>query len=106
VLDRLIAEAAISPASCAEISRRAAEPIEVLGREGRPGLMEVFLEEYGLSTDEGVALMCLAETLLRVPDADKIDALSEDEIAPSSRGEHLSRSTLCECRHKTISQRF
>ena len=37
--------------------------------------MEDFLAEYSLSTDEGVALMCLSEALLRVPDAPTIDAL-------------------------------
>ena len=55
--------------------------------------MEVFLAEYGLSTDEGVALMCLAEALLRVPDADTIDALIEDKIAPSDWGQHLGHSS-------------
>jgi RHH-type proline utilization regulon transcriptional repressor/proline dehydrogenase/delta 1-pyrroline-5-carboxylate dehydrogenase len=59
----------------------------------RPGLMEVFLAEYGLSTEEGVALMCLAEALLRVPDADTVDALIEDKIAPSEWGAHLGRSS-------------
>ena len=56
-------------------------------------MMEVFLAEYGLSTDEGVSLMCLAEALLRVPDADTIDALIEDKIAPSDWQRHLGRST-------------
>jgi hypothetical protein len=51
--------------------------------------MEVFLAEYGLSTDEGIALMCLAEALLRVPDAETMDALIEDKIAPSDWGRHL-----------------
>ena len=54
--------------------------------------MQSFLAEYGLSTDEGVALMCLAEALLRVPDADTIDALIEDKIAPSDWGKHLGHS--------------
>jgi len=54
--------------------------------------MEVFLAEYGLSTDEGVALMCLAEALLRVPDAETMDALIEDKIAPSDWGRHLGKS--------------
>ena len=54
--------------------------------------MEVFLAEYGLSTEEGVALMCLAEALLRVPDADTMDALIEDKIAPSNWGKHLRHS--------------
>lgn len=56
-------------------------------------LMEVFLAEYGLSTDEGVALMCLAEALLRVPDAQTMDELIEDKIAPSAWGEHLGQSS-------------
>jgi RHH-type proline utilization regulon transcriptional repressor/proline dehydrogenase/delta 1-pyrroline-5-carboxylate dehydrogenase len=55
--------------------------------------MEVFLAEYGLSTEEGVALMCLAEALLRVPDADTVDALIEDKIAPSDWGAHLGQSS-------------
>ena len=39
-------------------------------REAGPGLsVEAFLQEYGLSTKEGVAIMCLAEALLRIPDA-------------------------------------
>jgi RHH-type proline utilization regulon transcriptional repressor/proline dehydrogenase/delta 1-pyrroline-5-carboxylate dehydrogenase len=59
----------------------------------RPGLMEVFLAEYGLSTEEGVALMCLAEALLRVPDAETVDALIEDKIAPSEWGAHLGHSS-------------
>ncbi|MEO1104547.1 MAG: proline dehydrogenase family protein, partial [Pseudomonadota bacterium] len=58
-----------------------------------PGLMETFLAEYGLSTDEGIALMCLAEALLRVPDPQTIDALIEDKIAPSDWGRHLGKSS-------------
>lgn len=57
------------------------------------GLMEVFLAEYGLSTQEGVALMCLAEALLRVPDAETIDALIDDKITPSHWNEHLGKSS-------------
>ena len=37
--------------------------------KNRTGLMESFLQEFGLSNKEGLALMCLAEALLRVPDA-------------------------------------
>ena len=93
VLTELIAQAAIPPSIRAQISHWAEALVTDLRRDGRPGLMEVFLEEYGLSTDEGVALMCLAEALLRVPDADTIDALIEDKIAPSSWGEHLGQSS-------------
>ena len=76
-----------------KIVSRAAALVRTIREQSNPGLMEVFLAEYGLSSDEGVALMCLAEALLRVPDDDTIDALIEDKIAPSSWGKHLGRSS-------------
>ncbi|MGI9420716.1 MAG: bifunctional proline dehydrogenase/L-glutamate gamma-semialdehyde dehydrogenase PutA, partial [Geminicoccaceae bacterium] len=72
---------------------RATRLVRSIRERSDPGLMEVFLAEYGLSTDEGVALMCLAEALLRVPDDDTIDALIEDKIVPSAWGKHLGRSS-------------
>ncbi len=74
------------------ISARAADLVRQIRSSAEPGLMEVFLAEYGLSTDEGIALMCLAEALLRVPDADTMDELIEDKIAPSDWGKHLGHS--------------
>ncbi|QGX98938.1 bifunctional proline dehydrogenase/L-glutamate gamma-semialdehyde dehydrogenase PutA [Roseovarius faecimaris] len=92
-LDRLIAEAALSPDDRARITARGADLVRAIRNHSSPGLMEVFLAEYGLSTDEGIALMCLAEALLRVPDAETIDALIEDKIAPSDWGKHMGHST-------------
>lgn len=92
LLERLREGAALSPADRARISARAADLVRGIRAAARPGLMEVFLAEYGLSTAEGVALMCLAEALLRVPDAETIDALIEDKIAPSDWGRHLGHS--------------
>ncbi|WP_068315493.1 bifunctional proline dehydrogenase/L-glutamate gamma-semialdehyde dehydrogenase PutA [Polycladidibacter hongkongensis] len=66
--------------------------VEDLRQSTSPTLMESFLAEYGLSTQEGIALMCLAEALLRVPDTTTIDELISDKIAPSSWGEHLGHS--------------
>ncbi|MBI1171830.1 bifunctional proline dehydrogenase/L-glutamate gamma-semialdehyde dehydrogenase PutA [bacterium] len=77
----------------AAISAHAARLVAAIRGSAKPGLMEVFLAEYGLSTDEGIALMCLAEALLRVPDAPTMDALIEDKIAPSDWGRHLGRSS-------------
>ncbi|MEM0948987.1 MAG: bifunctional proline dehydrogenase/L-glutamate gamma-semialdehyde dehydrogenase PutA [Pseudomonadota bacterium] len=74
-------------------AKRAAGLVRDIRADSAPGLMEVFLAEYGLSTDEGIALMCLAEALLRVPDADTVDALIEDKIAPSHWGAHLGKSS-------------
>ncbi|MGC1506278.1 MAG: bifunctional proline dehydrogenase/L-glutamate gamma-semialdehyde dehydrogenase PutA [Sulfitobacter sp.] len=93
VLDRLVASANLPAAERADISAQAANLVRAIRGATQPGLMEVFLAEYGLSTDEGVALMCLAEALLRVPDADTIDALIEDKIAPSDWGRHMGHST-------------
>ncbi len=67
--------------------------VDAMRRGGGSGLMEHFLAEYGLSTKEGVALMCLAEALLRVPDAETIDALIEDKIAASDWSAHLGRAS-------------
>ncbi|EAR50080.1 bifunctional PutA protein [Oceanicola granulosus HTCC2516] len=89
----LAAAADLPEQARAEIGRRAAGLVTDIRKASRPGLMEVFLAEYGLSTDEGIALMCLAEALLRVPDAETIDALIEDKIAPSDWGRHLGRSS-------------
>jgi RHH-type proline utilization regulon transcriptional repressor/proline dehydrogenase/delta 1-pyrroline-5-carboxylate dehydrogenase len=71
----------------------ASKLVTAIRADDRPALMDVFLAEYGLSTREGVALMCLAEALLRVPDADTMDALIEDKIAPSAWGAHLGKSS-------------
>lgn len=76
----------------AAIQDRARTLVRHLREDSKPGLMELMLAEYGLSTDEGVALMCLAEALLRVPDAETMDDLIEDKIAPSQWGRHLGKS--------------
>lgn len=92
VLRNLIATAALPPESISEITKTATILVEKVRGVKNPGLMEVFLAEYGLSTKEGVALMCLAEALLRVPDSQTIDALIEDKISPSDWGAHLGNS--------------
>ncbi len=88
----LVAMADLDAAQRAAISKRAETLVTRIRGEAAPGLMEVFLAEYGLSTEEGIALMCLAEALLRVPDSVTIDALIEDKIAPSDWGKHLGHS--------------
>ncbi|MDW4551205.1 bifunctional proline dehydrogenase/L-glutamate gamma-semialdehyde dehydrogenase PutA [Defluviimonas sp. D31] len=92
LLDRLIKAAALGSADRARIVEAGASLVKQIRADVRPGLMEVFLAEYGLSTEEGISLMCLAEALLRVPDADTMDALIEDKIAPSDWGKHLGQS--------------
>ncbi|WP_295074659.1 bifunctional proline dehydrogenase/L-glutamate gamma-semialdehyde dehydrogenase PutA [Tabrizicola sp.] len=92
LVQRLVAEAALDAPARAAIVAEGADLVRRIRASAKPGLMEVFLAEYGLSTDEGIALMCLAEALLRVPDAETMDALIEDKIAPSNWGRHLGKS--------------
>ncbi|MGY6547651.1 MAG: bifunctional proline dehydrogenase/L-glutamate gamma-semialdehyde dehydrogenase PutA [Roseinatronobacter sp.] len=92
VLQDLVRTADLSAQDRAQIVMQAAGLVRQIRGQAKPGLMEVFLAEYGLSTDEGIALMCLAEALLRVPDAPTIDALIEDKIAPADWGQHLGHS--------------
>ncbi|MGV6811205.1 MAG: bifunctional proline dehydrogenase/L-glutamate gamma-semialdehyde dehydrogenase PutA [Brevirhabdus sp.] len=93
LLRALISIAALDDATRARIVRQATNLVKRIRNASRPGMMDVFLAEYGLSTDEGVALMCLAEALLRVPDAQTIDALIEDKIAPSNWSSHIGHSS-------------
>ncbi|MEO1303740.1 MAG: bifunctional proline dehydrogenase/L-glutamate gamma-semialdehyde dehydrogenase PutA [Pseudomonadota bacterium] len=92
ILSDLIRDADISRDVRHRIHERAVGLIRHMREDGKPGLMDMFLAEYGLSTNEGIALMCLAEALLRVPDPGTIDALIEDKIAPYEWDEHLGKS--------------
>jgi RHH-type proline utilization regulon transcriptional repressor/proline dehydrogenase/delta 1-pyrroline-5-carboxylate dehydrogenase len=92
----LLAEARMTAAQ-AEASERLAARLARTLRErktaaGRAGLVQGLLQEYALSSQEGVALMCLAEALLRVPDAATRDALIRDKISSGQWHEHVGRS--------------
>ncbi len=91
-LARLVRQADLSPPQRAAISRHAAELVVAVRESADPRLMEAFLSEYGLSSKEGVALMCLAEALLRVPDAETMDDLIRDKIAPHDWSAHSGES--------------
>ena len=54
--------------------------------------VEAFLQQYSLDTHEGILLMCLAEALLRIPDAATADALIQDKLAVADWKNHLSNS--------------
>ncbi|MGC1270870.1 MAG: bifunctional proline dehydrogenase/L-glutamate gamma-semialdehyde dehydrogenase PutA, partial [Croceibacterium sp.] len=62
-------------------------------RERKASGLDAFLQSYGLGTDEGIALMCLAEALLRVPDAETADALIHDKLAGIDWSERLGESS-------------
>ena len=56
------------------------------------GGVDAFMREYGLSSEEGIILMCLAEALLRIPDADTADRLIAEKIGSGQWERHLGRS--------------
>ncbi len=62
-------------------------------RKRKASGIDAFLHQYGLATEEGVALMCLAEALLRVPDAATADALIRDKIGDIDWAEHMGESS-------------
>ncbi len=88
----LVGRTGLDEISRVRISRHAQELVEAVRNTSDLGLMEGFLAEYGLATDEGLALMSLAEALLRVPDSDTIDALIRDKIGTSEWSAHLGES--------------
>jgi RHH-type proline utilization regulon transcriptional repressor/proline dehydrogenase/delta 1-pyrroline-5-carboxylate dehydrogenase len=59
---------------------------------GRAGRVQSLMQEYALSSEEGVALMCLAEALLRIPDAATRDALIRDKIGRGDWQQHVGQS--------------
>ncbi len=72
-------------------------------RTRKPRGLDAFLQTYGLDTGEGIALMCLAEALLRVPDAETADALIHDKLAALDWREHLGTSSSTFVNAATIS---
>ncbi|GAA0573685.1 bifunctional proline dehydrogenase/L-glutamate gamma-semialdehyde dehydrogenase PutA [Halomonas salifodinae] len=93
VLRGLVERIRLSEEDRRKVAEVGAHYVERVRKETSPSMMEAFLAEYGLSTAEGVGLMCLAEALLRVPDAETIDDLIHDKIEPSDWGAHLGKSS-------------
>lgn len=83
----------LSPKTRSIVSDKAVALIRAIPGTSAPGMMEVYLAEYGPSTDKAVPLMCLVEALLPVPTAETIDDLVEGKIAPSDWGRQLGHST-------------
>lgn len=93
VIHEMIADAQLSEAERKAISARAADLVRSVRNNAKSTIMEKFLAEYGLTTKEGVALMCLAEALLRVPDNTTIHALIEDKITSGNWSSHVGKAS-------------
>ncbi len=89
---RRMAQAAQASAIHPQASKLAAKLIEGARTRKASGI-DAFLQQFGLDTEEGIALMCLAEALLRVPDAATADLLIKDKIGDIDWSEHLGESS-------------
>ena len=93
----MLIEQARLPAPMADATHKLATSIaEKLRNQknagGRAGIVQGLLQEFSLSSQEGVALMCLAEALLRIPDKGTRDALIRDKISTGNWHPHLGNS--------------
>ena len=92
----LLAQAKDSPLTDpgfqARVHKLARRLSEGLRARPRAGGVEALIQEFALSSQEGVALMCLAEALLRIPDSQTRDALIRDKIGHGDWKAHVGQS--------------
>ena len=89
----LIEDARLPEDHVSNITQRAVQLIEGVRAQGSALALDAFLQEYGLSTKEGVALMCLAEALLRIPDPETADRIIADKIGGGDWDSHLGQGS-------------
>ena len=89
----LLDDVSLSPDQLQNVEGVAAQLVRAFrDRPQKSDMLDSFLQEYGLSNEEGIALMCLAEALLRVPDKATRDDLIVDKIAPRDWASHLGNA--------------
>ncbi len=92
-LNGLKEKVGLSEADNQAIENHASELVEILRKERlKDGGLEAFLFQYDLSSEEGIALMCMAEALLRVPDSKTVDKLIKDKLTQGDWESHLGKS--------------
>ena len=93
VVETLLDAAHLEQASLDRIAERARTLVGEVRRHrlGKGGI-DAFMQEYELSSQEGVVLMCLAEALLRIPDQETADALIRDKLGPADWEKHVGNS--------------
>lgn len=92
-VSQLLSKINLDAAAQGRIQDQAVDLVErARGSTKAKGLMESFLQEFGLSNKEGLALMCLAEALLRVPDSETADKLIAEKISSGEWSEHAGKS--------------
>ena len=95
VVEERLQQAKLTKAQAGEATAIARTLVKAVRGHKAAGL-DAFLQAYDLGSDEGIALMCLAEALLRIPDAETADELIADKLSGPDWAEKLgdSRSTF------------
>ena len=88
----LIREAMLPAEMRDRITKRARALVNEVRRQADHGGIDSLMQEYDLSSQEGVVLMCLAEALLRIPDTQTVDNLIYDKISAGDWEKHLGQS--------------
>jgi RHH-type transcriptional regulator, proline utilization regulon repressor / proline dehydrogenase / delta 1-pyrroline-5-carboxylate dehydrogenase len=91
VAKECIEQARLSPTQLGEANSTARALVKGI-RSRKPSGVDAFLHAYDLGSDEGIAMMCLAEALLRIPDAHTADELIADKLAGPKWSEKLGHS--------------
>ena len=90
---QLLEQGAIDKQGSEQVRARAITLVErCRGMSHKAGTLDAFLQEFGLSNNEGIALMCLAESLLRVPDEETADRLIAEKILSGDWASHKGKS--------------
>ncbi|HEY1073977.1 bifunctional proline dehydrogenase/L-glutamate gamma-semialdehyde dehydrogenase PutA [Brevundimonas sp.] len=93
VVAELLAKPGLTTAERADVFRDAVALVDqARASQKKQGVVESFLQEFSLGTREGLALMCLAEALLRTPDADTRDRLIAEKIGSADWASHMGQS--------------
>ena len=92
-MEMLLGELDLAPSRQQEITSLAASLVaRVRAQKAEQGMLDAFMQQYDLSSEEGVLLMCLAEALLRIPDAETANKLIKDKLGDANWKSHLGKS--------------
>jgi len=90
-VNKLLAQAQFSDNSLQNIAKTASKLVQgTRDHKQKQSGIDSFLHQYDLSSEEGIALMCLAEALLRIPDKETMDRLISDKISTAEWKKHLN----------------
>lgn len=94
VVKQLLNSVKLDSVSARRVNKAACDLIShVRARKHEQGVLEAFMQQYDLSSEEGVVLMCLAEALLRIPDDETAEKLIADKLAGADWEAHLGLSS-------------